>query len=33
MSSDGPTDNGMIEKIIDESKYIKINGLEVDLQK
>jgi len=33
MSSDGPTDNGMIEKIIDESKYLKINGLEVDIQK
>ena len=33
MSSDGPTDNGMIDKILDESKYIKINGLEVDIKK
>ena len=33
MSSDGPTDNGMIDKILDESKYININGLEVDIKK
>lgn len=33
MSSDGPTDNGMIDKILDESKYIKINGLEFDIKK
>ena len=33
MSSGGPTDNGMIESILSESKYIKINGLEVDIQK
>ena len=33
MSSGGPTGNGMIESILSESKYIKINGLEVDIQK
>ena len=33
MSSGGPADNGMIESILSESKYIKIRGLEVDIQK
>lgn len=33
MSSDWSTDSGMIEKIIAESKYIKINGLEADIKK
>ena len=33
MSSDWPTDNGMIATILEEAKYIKTNGLEVDIQK
>jgi len=33
MSSDGPTDNGMIDKIIFENKYIKVNDLEADIKK
>ena len=33
MSSDWPTDNGMIATIFEEAKYIKTNGLEVDIQK